>query len=60
MNKNQVKGAVKEIAGKVQQEAGKLVGNHEQQEKGLNKQIFGKTEKVYEVAREAVKEARIA
>ena len=57
MNKNQVKGAVKEIVGKVQEEAGKLVGNNEQQAKGLSKQISGKAEKVYGDVKEAVKDA---
>ena len=31
VNKNQVKGAVKDIAGKVQEEAGKLIGNKNQE-----------------------------
>lgn len=35
MNKNQVKGVVKDTAGKVQEEAGKLLGSKEQQVKGL-------------------------
>ena len=34
MNKDQVKGTVKDIAGKMQEEVGKLVGNKEQQVKG--------------------------
>lgn len=42
MNKDQAKGTVKNITGKVQEEAGKLIGNKEQQVKGLNKQIEGK------------------
>jgi len=45
MNKNQVKGAVKDVVGKVQEEAGKLVGSKEQQIKGLSKQISGKVQK---------------
>ena len=45
MNKNQVKGVAKDIAGKVQEEAGKLVGSKEQQAKGLSKQIAGKVQK---------------
>jgi uncharacterized protein YjbJ (UPF0337 family) len=57
MNKNQVKGAVKDIAGKVQEEAGKLTGSKEQQAKGLNKQIAGKTEKAYGDVKEAIKHA---
>lgn len=45
MNKDQVKGAAKEIAGKLQQEAGKLVGSEKQQAKGIAKQIAGKVQK---------------
>ena len=45
MNKDQVKGTAKDIAGKVQEEVGKLVGSKEQQIKGMGKQISGKTEK---------------
>ena len=45
MNKDQVKGVAKDIAGKVQEKAGKLVGSKEQQAKGLSKQIAGKLQK---------------
>jgi uncharacterized protein YjbJ (UPF0337 family) len=45
MNKNQVKGVAKDVAGKVQEQAGKLVGSKEQQVKGLSKQISGKMQK---------------
>jgi uncharacterized protein YjbJ (UPF0337 family) len=55
MNKDQVKGALKDIAGKVQEEAGKLVGSKEQQVKGLGKQISGKAEKTYGDAKEVIK-----
>jgi uncharacterized protein YjbJ (UPF0337 family) len=57
MNKDQVKGAVKNIAGKVQQEAGKLAGNKEQQVKGLDKQIAGQAQKSFGDAKEVVKDA---
>jgi uncharacterized protein YjbJ (UPF0337 family) len=57
MNKNQIKGAVKDIAGKVQEEAGELAGSKEQQAKGLNKQISGKAEKAYGDVKEAIKDA---
>jgi len=57
MNKDQVKGVAKDIAGKVQEEAGILVGSKEQQVKGLNKQIAGKAEKIYGDAKEAIKDA---
>jgi len=58
MNKNQVKGIVKDIAGKVQEEAGKLVGSKEQQVKGLGKQIAGKAEKAVGDAKEVLKDIK--
>lgn len=58
MNKDQVKGAVKDAAGKVQQKAGDLAGNHKQEAKGLAKQAEGKTQKAVGDAKEAVKDAR--
>lgn len=57
MNKDQVKGAAKTAAGKVQQGAGKVVGSHEQQAKGLSKQAAGKTEKAVGDMKEAAKDA---
>ena len=45
MNKNQVEGALKDAAGKVQQKTGALVGSDKQQVKGLVKQVEGKTQK---------------
>ena len=45
MNNDQVKGVAKNVAGKVQEQAGKLVGSKEQQIKGLSKQISGKVQK---------------
>jgi uncharacterized protein YjbJ (UPF0337 family) len=44
MNKDQVKGKAKDIGGKIQEEAGKLVGSSEQQAKGLSKQVEGKAQ----------------
>jgi uncharacterized protein YjbJ (UPF0337 family) len=41
MNKDQVKGTLKDIGGKTQQEAGKLVGSREQQVKDLQNQAKG-------------------
>ncbi|HUW36578.1 MAG TPA: CsbD family protein [Rhodocyclaceae bacterium] len=57
MNKDQVKGVAKDVAGKVQEKAGKLVGNKEQQVKGLGKQIAGAAQKSYGDAKEIVKDA---
>jgi uncharacterized protein YjbJ (UPF0337 family) len=55
MNKNQVKGTVKDIAGKAQEEAGKLLDSQEQQVEGLKKQISGKAEKALGDVKEAIK-----
>jgi uncharacterized protein YjbJ (UPF0337 family) len=56
MNKDQVKGVARDLAGKVQEEAGKLVGSKEQQAKGLSKQISGKVQKGVGDVKEAVKD----
>jgi uncharacterized protein YjbJ (UPF0337 family) len=54
MNKDQVKGVAKNIAGKIQEQAGKVVGSKEQQVKGLSKQISGKVQKNLGDAEEAI------
>lgn len=56
MNKDQVKGVARDVAGKVQEQAGKLVGSKEQQAKGLAKQVSGKVQKGVGDVREAVKD----
>lgn len=45
MNKDQVKGSVKEAAGKVQQKTGEIVGSEKHQAKGAAKQVEGKVQK---------------
>jgi uncharacterized protein YjbJ (UPF0337 family) len=60
LNKNQVHGVAKDIVGQVQEEAGKLVGNKDQETKGVQKQVSGKAEKRLGDAREIVKDARAA
>ena len=55
MNKDQVHGTAKDVSGKVQETAGKMVGSKEQQVKGLNKQISGKAEKSYGDTKEFAK-----
>ena len=57
MNKDQVKGAVKDAAGKVQQKTGEVVGSTEQQAKGVAKQVEGKIQKGYGDVKEAAKDA---
>ena len=54
MNKDQVKGKLKDIGGKIQEEAGKVVGSSEQQAKGLSKQLEGKVEEKYGDAKEEI------
>lgn len=58
MNKDQIKGAVKDAAGKVQQKAGELVNSPEQQAKGIAKQVEGQAQKKVGDVKEAVKDAR--
>jgi len=45
MNRNQVRGETKVVAGKVQQGVGKVFGNTRQQRKGISKQIEGRVQK---------------
>jgi uncharacterized protein YjbJ (UPF0337 family) len=45
MNKDQVKGTVKQAAGKVQQKTGEVIGSEKQQAKGIAKQVEGKVQK---------------
>lgn len=58
MNKDQVKGAVKNIAGQVQEKAGKIVGNKEQQAKGLQKQVSGRAQEMLGDSKQVAKHAR--
>lgn len=58
MNNDQVKGFVKNIVGKVQEEAGKLIGNKDLQAKGVKKQLSGKTQIIYGDAKEIAKKAK--
>jgi uncharacterized protein YjbJ (UPF0337 family) len=45
MNRDQVKGTAKDIAGKVQRKFGEMTGNDSQQIKGGAKQVEGKIQK---------------
>ena len=58
MNKDQVKGSVKEAAGKIQEKTGKLVGSNTQQAKGMEKQISGKAQKGVGDVKESIKDAQ--
>ena len=45
MNKDQVKGGAKDIAGKAQEKLGEATGNRSQQAKGMAKQAEAKVQK---------------
>ena len=57
MNRNQVKGAAKDAAGKVQRKVGELTGNENQQAKGAAKQVEGKVQKGVGNVEQALDEA---
>jgi uncharacterized protein YjbJ (UPF0337 family) len=64
MNTDQIKGTVKDVVGKVQQEAGSLVGSVKQEVKGVMLQAEGKAQKhlgdaeqIQKDTRQAIKEA---
>lgn len=58
MNKDQVKGTAKDIAGKVQETVGQVTGNKSQQAKGVGKQIEGKVQKGVGDVRETIKDSQ--
>lgn len=57
MNKEQIKGSVKEAAGKVQQKAGELVDSPKTVAKGVAKQVEGKSLKAVGDLKEAAEKA---
>jgi uncharacterized protein YjbJ (UPF0337 family) len=57
MNKNQVEGAAKNSVGKVQQKIGEVIGNPNQQAKGVAKQIEGTIQKGAGDVEQAVKDS---
>jgi uncharacterized protein YjbJ (UPF0337 family) len=56
MNKDQMKGGMKDAAGKVQKEAGKMVGSREHEAKGMAKQAEGKAQKGVGNVKDAVRD----
>jgi uncharacterized protein YjbJ (UPF0337 family) len=58
MNKDQVKGTIKDAAGKVQETTGKVIGSNEQQLKGIKKQEDGQARKAVGDIEDVVKDAR--
>lgn len=58
MNKDQVKGAVKDAAGKVQEKYGEVTNDREQQVKGAAKQVEGTVQKEAGDIKEALDDKR--
>jgi uncharacterized protein YjbJ (UPF0337 family) len=54
MNKDQIKGQVKQVEGKVKEVAGNLVGNEKLKNKGLVEESVGKAQSAYGDLKEAV------
>ena len=57
MNKDQVKGRVKEVEGKIKEAAGKLVGNEKLEAKGKIQKVLGQAQAKYGDAKQDVKDA---
>ena len=56
MNKDQVKGAAKDIGGKIQEQVGKLVGSTKQEAEGLKNQTEGKVQQHVGNLKEVIKD----
>jgi len=57
MNKDQVKGRVKETEGKLKEVAGKIVGNEKLEEKGRTQKILGKAQAKFGDVKKDMKDA---
>ena len=58
MNKDQVKGRVKEAEGKIKEVAGKLVGNESLEAKGKAEKILGHAQAKFGDVKQDVKDAK--
>lgn len=56
MNKDQVKGTLKNAAGKVQETTGKVIDSNAQRAKGIKKQVEGQAQKAVGDVKEVVKD----
>jgi uncharacterized protein YjbJ (UPF0337 family) len=57
MDSNEIKGKMKDVAGKAQEKFGEVTGNKEQELKGMGKQVEGKVQETYGKAKDAVRDA---
>ncbi len=60
MNTSQFTGSLKDVAGRVQEKAGKLLGNRGLQAKGARNRTAGRVQKTFGDAKEILKGARDA
>ncbi|MEK8033474.1 CsbD family protein [Ideonella sp. DXS29W] len=58
MNENQVKGSLKEVAGKVQRKTGELIDSPKQQVQGATREVAGKVQKQMGDVEENLKDAQ--
>lgn len=58
MNRDQIKGTIKDAAGKLQRKTGEVVGSSQQQVKGTLKQVEGKAQKALGDTKKAVQESQ--
>lgn len=56
MNSDQIKGSIKDVAGKAQRKVGEAIGSTEQQVKGAAKQVEGKAQKAVGDVKEKFKD----
>jgi len=55
MDKDEIKGKAKDIAGRVQRQAGEWTGDEESQTKGTAKQVEGKVQNAFGKTKDALK-----
>jgi uncharacterized protein YjbJ (UPF0337 family) len=58
MNKDQIKGKAKEIAGEIQEQTGRVIGSEEQEAKGHAREVEGKIQKKVGDVKEAVEDTK--
>lgn len=57
MNKDQIKGAAKNLGGKIQEGAGRLVGSKKEEAKGLKNQAAGRAQQSFGNLKQDIKDA---
>jgi len=58
MDKDRIKGKAKDIAGRVERQAGEWTGSEEHQVKGAAKQVEGKVQNIAGKVKDAVRDAK--